>query len=71
MMNNGLLKFRKANIKFIAQKTMKNIDDIVVNITDVRSAFGLTPSVNTKVIIITTPETIVSNHLNSSTLHIE
>ena len=57
-------------MKSITVMTTKNIDDIVVNIRAVRSAFGFIPSVNANVIVIVTPETIVSNHLNSSTLHI-
>ena len=68
--NTGLLKLTKAKIKSITAITTKNIDDIVVNMTAVRSAFGFIPSVNANVIVIATPETIVSNHLNSSTLHI-
>ena len=68
--NTGLLKLTKAKIKSITAITMKNIDDIVVNIMAVRSAFGFIPSVNANVIVIAIPETIVSKHLNSSTLHI-
>lgn len=69
-MNIGLPKLQKAKIKSITPITIKNITDIVENITEVRSAFGFIPSVKTNVTAIATPETIVSNHLNSSTLHI-